>query len=73
MVQHGLNDCPGLGSQKRTFILLMKFYNAPRDIDCTKKAEVFKAALGKRSLLKVVCNFLLKIWKWDDNQYNANI
>ena len=62
MVKHGLNDCPGLLSQKSIFILLMKFYNAPRDIDFTKKVEVFKAALRKRSLLKVVCNFLLKIW-----------
>ena len=66
MIHHGLTDCPGLHSQKRIFQMLMNFYNAPRDIDLTKKTEVFRAAMRKKCLLKVVCNFLLQIWNREE-------
>ena len=66
MIHHGLTDCPGLDSQKRIFQMLMNFYNAPRDIDLTKKTEVFRAAMRKKCLLKVVCNFLLQIWNREE-------
>ena len=62
MVHHGLNDCLGIERQKRIFQMLMNFYNAPQDIVLTNKTEVFRAALRKKSLLKVVCDFLLQIW-----------
>ena len=64
VVKHGLADCPGLKDQRRKFRMLMVFYNAPKELDFQKKVDVFEAALRKKSLLKVVCNLLLKIWAW---------
>ena len=65
IMKHGLTDCKGLGNQKRRFRVLLKFYNAPEDLDFLSKTEVFRAALGKKSLMKVVCDFLITIWDWN--------
>ena len=67
MVKHRIKDCPGVEIQRNKFQMLMRFYNAPEELDLCNKDIVFRAALGRRSLLKVVCNFLLKIWDWKDN------
>ena len=64
VVKHGLADCTGLKHQRRKFKMLMVFYNAPTELDLQKKGVVFEAALRKKSLLKVVCSFLLQIWAW---------
>ena len=67
VVKHGLQECPGLTGQRRIFRIVMRFYNAPKEFDFNNKEEVFKAALGKKSILKVVCDFLFKIWAWKGN------
>ena len=67
VVKHGLADCPGLKHQRRKFRMLMEFYNVPKEVDLQKKVDVFEAALRKKSLLKVVCNFLQNIWAWKSN------
>ena len=64
VVNHGLSNCPGLQSQRRIFRTMMTFYNAPPELKLQKKTDVFEVALRKKSLLKVVCNFLLQIWNW---------
>ena len=40
-------------------------------VQCTTEIDhaiydAIKVALTKKSLMKVVCEFLLVIWKWDD-------
>ena len=67
VVKHGLQECPELTGQRRIFRIVMRFYNAPKELDFKNKVAVFEAALGKKSILKVVCDFLLKIWAWKGN------
>ena len=67
IVKHGLTECTRVASQRKKFILLMSFYNAPEGLDITSKHDVFKAAMGKKCLLKVVCELLMTIWKFDND------
>ena len=67
IMKHGLTECSALASHRRKFRMLMRFYNTPKELQLDRKQEVFRAALGKKSLLKAVCNFLLRIWDWDNN------
>ena len=64
ITSHGLQGCPMLKHQRTLFEQMMKFYDAPRELNIRSKAQVLREALEKKCLLKVVCNFLLVIWKW---------
>ena len=65
ITSHGLQGCPLLKHKRSLFEQKMKFYDAPRELDIRNKAQVLREALEKKCLLKVVCNFLLVIWKWE--------
>ena len=55
-----------LKNERTIFELMMKFYDAPKELDIRSKIQVLREALVKKCLLKVVCNFLLIIWKWEE-------
>ena len=65
ITSHGLEECTTLKHQRIIFEQMMKFYEAPKELDLSNKAQVLREALIKKCLLKVVCNFLLIIWKWE--------
>ena len=65
ITSHGLEECTTLKHQRIIFQQMMKFYDAPRELNIRSKAQVLREALEKKCLLKVVCNFLLDIWKWE--------
>ena len=65
LTKHGIEDCIGVEKERKVFNLSMKLYNAHRNLNILNKTEVFKAALMKRSLMKVVCEFLIVLWKRD--------
>ena len=52
--------------QRRIFEITMRLYNVPETLDMRNKSQVMKEALVKKSLLKVVCDFLLIIWNWEE-------
>ena len=64
---HGMADCTSLRHQRKLFCMMMKFYDAPGNIDLSKKKEVFTLALSKKCFLKVFCRFLLVIWGRDED------
>ena len=67
ITSHGLQECPRVEHQREIFHITMKLYNAPKELDMTCKSQVMKEALVKKCLLRVVCDFLIIIWNWDDN------
>ena len=66
ITSHGLQNCPKVKHQREIFKITMKLYDAPKDLDMMNKSHLMKEALVKKSLLKVVCEFLLIIWNWDE-------
>ena len=66
LTTHGLKECTKVGQKRKIFETTMKFYNAPNDLDMGNKSHVMREALVKRSLLKVVCEYLLLIWNWEE-------
>ena len=62
ITSHGMAECTSLRHQRKVFCMMMKFYNAPKNIDLSNKLEVFLLALSKICYLKVFCRFLLVIW-----------
>ena len=66
ITRHGLQACPRVEHQRKIYEISMKFYNAPKELNIRCKEEVMREALEKKSLLRVVCNFLLIIWKWEE-------
>ena len=66
ITSHGLQNCPKVTHQREIFVITMRLYNAPKELDMTNKSQVMKEALVKKSLLKVVCDFLFIIWNWED-------
>ena len=66
LTSHGLQECPMMEHSRRIFAMTMRLYNAPETLDMRNKSQVMKEALVKKSLLKVVCDFLLIIWKWEE-------
>ena len=63
---HGLNECSEVEHQREIFEKTMRLYNAPADMNMKCKLHVMKEALVKKSLLRVLCDFLLIVWKWDE-------
>ena len=61
--KHGIEECAGVEKERKVFKLRMKLYNVDRKVKLLNKTEVLKAALMKRSLMKVVCEFLLVLRK----------
>ena len=66
ITSHGLQECPKVTHQRDIFKITMRLYNAPKKLDMKCKIQVMKEALVKKSLMKVLCNFLVIIWNWDD-------
>ena len=66
LTSHGLQECPMVKHQRRIFAITMRLYNVPETLDMRNKSQVMKEALVKKSLLKVVCDFLLIIWNWEE-------
>ena len=66
MTSHGLQTCLKMLQQRGILELSFKLYNAPLEVDTSSKKQLLSAALSKKSLLKVVCDFLLIIWKWEE-------
>ena len=66
ITSHGLQWCPKIKKERKIFELMMKFYDAPKELNTRSKIQVMREALVKKCLLKVVCNFLLIIWKWEE-------
>ena len=65
MVQHGFKECKQLEQHRRLYKLKMKLYDAPTRLNLLDKMEVFEEAMTKSSLMKVVCEFLIVIWRWN--------
>ena len=65
LVQHGLENCKKLENHRKFYILRMKLYDVPQRVKLLEKKEVLEAALAKKSLMKVLCEFLIEIWKWN--------
>ena len=55
-----------VGHRIRLFVTTMKLYNAPVDLAMGNKSQVMRETLAKKSLLKVVCEFLLVICNWEE-------
>ena len=68
ITSHGLAECTSLRHQRKVFCMMMKFYNAPKNIDLSNKLEVFLLALSKKCYLKVFCRFLLGIWGREEDR-----
>ena len=62
---HGLKECTRVTHKREIFNMTMKLYNATEGLDTTNRVQVLKEALVKKSLLRVVCDFLLIIWNWE--------
>ena len=54
ITSHGLQCCPTLKKERTKFELMMKFYEAPKELDIRSMAQAFSEALDKKCLLKVV-------------------
>ena len=70
ITSHGMVDCTSLNHQRRVFCLMMKFYDAPKNIDLSNKEVVFSLALSKTCFMKVFCKFLLAIWGRDEEPHD---
>ena len=66
ITSHGLKECPRVEKEREIFRLTMRLYNAPKNLDMGCKSQVMIEALVKKSLLKVLCDFLIIIWNWDE-------
>ena len=65
IVQHGLEKCKNVENHRKLYILSMKLYDVPQRVKLLEKKEVLEAALAKKSLMKVLCEFPMVIWKWN--------
>ena len=65
MVQHCLEECPGMQQNCRLHTMRMKFYNAPKRSDFKKKIDIFFLALTRDYYLNVLCVFLQATWRTD--------
>ena len=63
ITKHGMEDCEQIVHNRKVYKLRMILYNAPENLDILNKFDVFRAALMKKTLVKVVCDFLMAIWK----------
>ena len=66
ITNHGLQECPRVTNQRIIFEMTMRLYNAPKEWEMRCKTQVMRNVLVKKSLLKVVCDFFIIIWNWDD-------
>ena len=57
-----MEECQGVEYHRKVFKLRMRLYNAPISKMKISKTEVFDAALKKKCLMKVLCDFLSVIW-----------
>ena len=60
--KHGMEECQGVEHDRKVFKLRMRLYNAQVSKMNISKTEVFDAALKKKCLMKVLCDFLSVIW-----------
>ena len=65
ITKHGMADCSKLVHQRKLFRMTMNFYNAPKEVDLTKKEAVVHKTLSKKCFLNEFCQFLQFIWKTD--------
>ena len=63
LTKHGIEQCTGVEKERKVFNLRMNLYNADREVNLLNKTDVVRAALTKRSLMKVVCEYLIALWK----------
>ena len=63
IVKHGFEKCKKVENHRKLYILSMKLYDVPQRVKLLEKKEVLEAALAKKSLMKVVCEFLLVLRK----------
>ena len=65
ITKHGMADCSKLGHQRKLFRMMMNLYNATKEVDLTKKEEVFPLTLSKKCFMNEFCKLLIIIWKTD--------
>ena len=62
--KHGMEECKAVDHQRTVCKLRMKLYNASDKSILLKDDEVFNEAMSSKSVMKVVCDFLIVIWNW---------
>ena len=60
---HGMEECEKVEHHRKVYRMRMRFYNAKQTMNLLNKMEAFRAALRKKSFMKVLCDFLMVIWK----------
>ena len=70
MVQHGFKECKQLEQHRRLYKLKMKLYDAPKRLNLLDKMDAFEEAMINSSLMKVLCEFLIVIWRWNIEENN---
>ena len=63
LTEHGLAECKSVKYHRKLYKLRLKLYDAPKTMKLLDKEEALKAAMTKKCLMKVVCEFLIVIWK----------
>ena len=49
IVKHGLEDCKQMEHHRKVYVLRMKLYDVPQELNLLDKTEVCEAALAKKS------------------------
>ena len=62
ITKHGMEECEKLEHYRKVYKMRMRFYNVKQTTNLLKKTEAFRAALRKKSFMKVFCDFLIVIW-----------
>ena len=62
LTKHGIEECKGVLNHRKVFRLRMKLYNAQVPTNTMSKTEALNAALMKKCLMKVICDFLSVIF-----------
>ena len=65
VTKHGMEECKAVENQRLVYKLRMKLYEASEKTNVLNTNEAFKEAMRKNSMMKVVCEFLIVIWKWN--------
>ena len=63
MTRHGMEECEKMEHHRKVYKMRMAFYNAKQTMKLLNKVEAFRAAFKKKSFMKVLCDFLIVIWK----------
>ena len=62
--KHGMVECKAVEQQRIVYKLRMKIYKEVDKTNLSKIDDIIKAAMRSKSVMKVLCDFLIVIWNW---------